>query len=655
MKPDLLPGSRIRDSHQWTVQSILGEKKKVPVTSRGDRFYTTGRFSWRAVGKKLSEISAPPTRRQVSGWKAPDVASSIVIAAVPDSVPRRWALAAMGGAAHEAFHNRYTCSEDLSADKILHVIAPRWSLAPWAQYGELLLNVENIFEDIGIERIGRVEFPGTEVKLYDLQDFILAMERPSLEALRTEKTSSTARIALSTLRDVGLGYHTDIGAEALALYREINPRAVDLVLDGPLTPLLVRAQLETSSTALVKLSRGQLWDGSSLELAMETVGVLHHLREERKLPPPPSKKSSGGGGGTPSQLPSTREEAGASLVDDYAAHGSGEMLDGEKALTQGVAEVRAQQERTLTLDEAPYLPYSTADDRVVRVSIPKSLPSEWKATIASTRRATAYFRSRLVQLFRALEPGDREHGVRRGRELSGRTLAETALEIRAKEEPRRAWIENSEELDLSVATATVIDESGSMKGEKSLAAVQVTYALEMAFEAIGAVTMVVGFRNRNRSGRENLLGLLDAAAGTRYHRVLPVYYDVFKTWSERWTRVAPRLLRLDATGSTPMADGVEFASASLRARREGHRFLFVVTDGEPDPAHGPVLRGQLRRLKEEGIGAVFVGLGEGAKYVTQFPDHVWSADLASLQVELVKKIETLVRTLGSVRHPRNAF
>lgn len=92
-----------------------------------------------------------------------------------------------------------------------------------------------------------------------------------------------------------------------------------------------------------------------------------------------------------------------------------------------------------------------------------------------------------------------------------------------------------------------------------------------------------------------------------------------------------------------MSDGVQFALSSIRERHETHRFIFVVTDGDPNHGHYPVIRQQIRLCKEEEIYLIGVGMGSGAQYVQNlFPDHVWSRSVPELPAKLIRKLNQLV-------------
>ena len=241
-------------------------------------------------------------------------------------------------------------------------------------------------------------------------------------------------------------------------------------------------------------------------------------------------------------------------------------------------------------------------------------------------------------MFRAMEEGAREHGLKRGPVLSERFLVDTVASLRGGTDPRRAFAADDVTLDMSVAAVTVIDQSGSMH-DKLNGAAQIAYAINDALDAIGAKSAVTGFTT---NGSYNQVSYEDARA-MGAHRTDGVDIDVFKTFDERWRSAAPRLASLRCSGGTPMSDGIEHALRLLTNRREGYRVIFVLTDGVPDGGHAEVMKSQFRRAEEAGIVIVGVGLGKDSEYVTQtFAHSVYAEKLVDIPRPLIAKLHELV-------------
>ena len=102
-----------------------------------------------------------------------------------------------------------------------------------------------------------------------------------------------------------------------------------------------------------------------------------------------------------------------------------------------------------------------------------------------------------------------------------------------------------------------------------------------------------------------------------------------------------------------MADGVEYGLRALSKRDEGHRILFVVTDGMPNGGHEAIIKNQHRRAAKAGIVLIGVGITTAARRVGQvFPNFVDADDLAHMPAQLVKKLSDILIPATRGRHRR---
>ena len=347
--------------------------------------------------------------------------------------------------------------------------------------------------------------------------------------------------------------------------------------------------------------------------------------------------ANGAGGGEGSSTVTAKD-----FLDGHAKDGTG-TLDSNSALEAGIKADKADESPAATdyYSPMPYRPYSTAHDEIVTVRPSRDGAASFGTIVNTARKGTAYLRTRLAVLFRALENSGVEHGVRKGPAISGRMLVDSFCEMRGGAMPTRAYMDRTPQVDMSIAAALVIDESSSMR-DKLRETCAVAYTLLDALDGIGAKSMAMGFRTKSYDAA---YASNDYTAAEGCHRTHAMYYDVFKSWGDAFKTAAPRLREIRASGGTPMADGVEFALRELSTRPEGHRILFVLTDGEPDNGAARVIKTQIARAAEAGVLVIGVGLGYGSEGVkTRFPDHVYATDLNSLPGALVRKLEELVRS-----------
>ena len=327
------------------------------------------------------------------------------------------------------------------------------------------------------------------------------------------------------------------------------------------------------------------------------------------------------------------------------------MLDNNAALEQAFENIVKEQihrEGGIKKGEARYKPYSKELDtvNVINQGKPIGMDAMNSATVLlnQVKAQTSFLRARMRNIFRAMEMTNTVHGIRKGSALSERMLVDSRVALMGGCTPDRAYQQTDEHMDVSIAAAIVLDESGSMC-DKLDVATKVMIALTEPLDGIGAKVQVSGFRD-NRNNNSNY----DYNSARDCHQWSGVTNDVFKLFDERFAAVKGRFVKTRADGGTPMANGMQFALDSLSARKEGHRFLFVITDGAPDGNHTPVINRQIRLAKQSGIHVVGVGLGYGSQYVKNlFPDHVYSDDFAKMPKLLVDKLNELIDTTASKR------
>lgn len=305
-------------------------------------------------------------------------------------------------------------------------------------------------------------------------------------------------------------------------------------------------------------------------------------------------------------------------------------LDSGTALTLAFAAETKKENADLARGEKPWNPFDPNADtaRLVRSTKIEADRKQANAMLAQVKPEIATLRARLRSIVRAQEMTDIEHGLRRGKRISDRMLTDSKLSLMGQQQPTRAYLDKEDTLDTSLAMAICLDQSGSMHGILQEVA-KAMMVLTEPVEAINGKVFAFGFR-------DGTWGCLNQGP---YHRVHSVHYDVFKHWDERFTNVKWRYAHTQATGGTPMSDGVQYGLTALNPRPEAHRVLAIITDGHPNPGHVEVIRGQLRRAAKTGIHVIGIGIGKEGAYVSSlFPDHVHAASIKLLPRLLIAKL-----------------
>jgi hypothetical protein len=228
-------------------------------------------------------------------------------------------------------------------------------------------------------------------------------------------------------------------------------------------------------------------------------------------------------------------------------------------------------------------------------------------------------------------------------------LVDSVADIRSGQSPTRAYYTISDKFDTSVAWVAIIDQSSSMgwPPSKLQDATRCLMALAEPLDSLGAAGLAAGFRDGpgDSSGTD-----WSEIQNGGYHRNHGVCHDVFLAFGERFSAARWRFANTRATGGTPMADGVQFGLDCLSERQEAHRVLFILTDGEPNGGHEPIIRRQIRLAKKSGINVIGVGIGQDSRSVMDlFPDHVWAEDIKDMPKKLIAKLNEVLDFRGLKR------
>jgi hypothetical protein len=364
----------------------------------------------------------------------------------------------------------------------------------------------------------------------------------------------------------------------------------------------------------------------------------------------------GGGAGGSGSVPdygSTElfDQLAAAVLEQAAKGGDTGMLDSSTALGEAMGVANdAEDDVDKSKGERAWRPYDPTKDEVRMIQPSRTSHGDMGKDrdrkraddlIRAIMPQCRYLRSRLRTIIKAAEQTDTIHGLRRGQTLSPRYLVDSRVSLMAGVMPNRAYQETDAKYDTSTAVAVILDESSSMSNIREETAMAMLAIVE-PMDRLGCATLVAGVRDGNYGGRyyndaPDEGGVEDA------HRSSSVIIDVFKGWSERFQSVKWRFANTMAVSSTPLSDGMQYGLEALNHRNEGHRIMFVLTDGYPNGGHIPVMNWQFRRAQAAGVHVIGVGIGRGAEYVTTtFPDAIWAPDITQLPKMLIKKLNKML-------------
>lgn len=687
-----MPGWIHRAAHQDAVDSILiplGLRRRV--RSEGKLFRNIDRWTLSFFAQEMLEWSKMnpgrfPTRKLVRKWVetansstlseivkeiyGPNVEANmcephILIAATPNHLTRRMAKALRGGAYHEALHTAYDVREDITFDEVWPVVEANWGLIDdWSKYADTVFFWMNEFADVKNEQRGIIQYPGIEPYLRAVHDFRIEEELTEINKLKAagKYRPNSHSFAVKTFRYLSFGYDSSTQRKGMDFALEEDPKAVAYVTHGPMAKYtkLARQQWELPRSAKIDLAMRLVATFRNQGL-IQPNGILADLlrREQDKITWGHCRIRSGGDGGSASGEGSGTGsgwgDAGSSIAED--ALNPPQHLDTIQAVSTGVSNQTGDTPTAMTYDHdkvyiIPPSEGGVGHDRNVALKLTREV-----------RRDITFYRSRLRTLVKAQEITGEHHGLPEGLDISDECLIDTRIDILEGKYPSKAYFNKDEQIDVSTAVYMLMDQSSSMSDRK-VDACKIALSVVEAASDLGCPTMASGFyssdfdSNRHRRWSDSYYG--NAAEGDKdlaknHHRPWGVRHEVFKTWDEKQQHIRWRFANYRAAGGTPMADGIQFALNAIQERREGHRIMFVVTDGMPDPGTTEMIQNLLVQAKGLGIIVVGCGFGSGASYVqTLFEESVWDVSVEQIPRKLIRKLNKLLDFRGTLHRGKRS-
>ena len=613
-----IPAHVIKATHSASITSILGEGTDVEITSVGNEFYCAHRLTWPTCLAGLAEGTPLfDLKRYVSTSFSKVSRPLINIATCSGGLDSETSMALIGGSYHEALHLLLDRQTVPTMEEIQAMFGSWKYVKRLRELSPALATAVNVVADIRIERYGIAHFPGVEERLLSLQDYILRQEKGGLER--------NFALALLILRDLGLGYQTQLSLAALKRYEAANPRVWEMFQTGPLAGILERAipKIGPNPIQEARLS----WD-TPMSLALEFVAIMvedpetkeQEKKSEKKEGEPekgkgdPGRKEGGKGNGE--KEPGGKRGFGGGLSPNPSQ--AGPFFDPKDVFNVAAKKI-------------PTSRYPLTTDRDV-YRVPKASGSREAWELAQA--GTVSVRSRVFSLFQAAQEGHIHHGVPRGRDLSSVHLVDTWLSIQKGEAPKRAFVESSVVVDRSVAVVVVVDESGSTKNMGEwLSAIPLMVA--GVFDTTGSASAIIGV---STGGDSSVM-----ANPREYSRVHSLVVSIFKGFGEPFQTAISRMGSVRSEGGTPLGDGVEVAWGMLSRRGERHKLIVVVTDGKPNNVPDCVHKvGEATRR-----GAVVIGVGWGKGSLGGegvFPHWVWADEAQHLAPGISGKILEVYRS-----------
>lgn len=621
-----------------------------------------------------------------------DTRNVIMLGVIPVGVSWQFEAAFDGATLHETFHGLYSRKAVLTRQDIRDLVVKNWALIPsWARFANFILDAQNLVEDVRIERIGMEDYPGSVGPLEALTEFVATSparetKGTDLKAAPQSRGSQLVRRLFLALSYLGHTISTPGCVSTLEEIRREDPVLMQEIEEGRYRPALdalrsidLRDDLAAMRQAIAlahlvaeedcgdeveapapgcpacgagpEHMRGLLLRRPDKSNPVRTMVVVcqacgHSFTVEVT---PRAAEPAGLPGSRPrmqvldlENLPedSADPKAGLGTHAQNAAAGTYPSIEtsmetaASKAWGDQIADA-ALREKT----EAPYNPYEPGADCVVVIPIKEGQVDRALKMKMEVDAEICALRSGLRRLVRSVQ-NTRVVESDSGIDLAEDHLADTIGSLRARRYPSRAFCIETERPKPEAAGVVLIDESTSMKSWAHEAG-KLMLALSSSLEDAKFASACLGFQD----GAGTKAPKLKAQEAERYHRIgETVNIHVFKFFHERVGRVLTRFPQVQASGTTPMADGIQAAIEAILTRRERLRMVFVISDGDPNEGTEPVIRRQIRIASQQGIYFCGVGIGPDAqKILDLIPNSVHAETISEVPRLLLTRIANLTK------------
>lgn len=394
--------------------------------------------------------------------------------------------------------------------------------------------------------------------------------------------------------------------------------------------------------------------------------------EEDEKDPAEGEAPLGGGGKSDPQPPASDDLDAPEVVEDAkippGAKNSpftGIKIQLPRDMMEAIAATMGDETARATKD-APYRVFTKDYDVIKPYEVSDEFKDEHLTELEDrTRPLTGVMQKDIERMLAARSQSVNVPGYRSGR-LHGGSLHR--LTVKDERVFRRKVVNPSKE----TAVGLLIDNSGSMSGEKMKLAMTAGFALSSTLERVNVPHEVIGFTTKNYTINGKELGLysrrLSAAEqaelqkiqdemadaqqkmGMNYSRVVPIYMPIYKEFGERLTpavkrRFADAIEQQSHLASNVDGECVDTAVWRLSQRQEARKVLLVLSDGQPsggDYAEGcSNLHRAVRNAKKLGVEVIGIGIMDQSVR-TFYPKAIVINDVAMLPAAVMGELKTIL-------------
>lgn len=185
----------------------------------------------------------------------------------------------------------------------------------------------------------------------------------------------------------------------------------------------------------------------------------------------------------------------------------------------------------------------------------------------------------------------------------------------------RVFKQRQEHNSTNTAVTLLVDNSGSMHGNKCRLAMVASYALSSTLERVKINHEVIGFTTGHYSHSAELNEALrreheaTTRKGVHYDRTVPLVMPIYKAFGERISPEVKRRFAFTMNAQAGLAGNIDGESLQIASERlvrqpEKRKVILVLSDGQPAGGtnSGPHLKAVVKDLNKSGIETIGIGI-----------------------------------------------
>jgi cobaltochelatase CobT len=625
------------------------------------------------VARKIATLYTRGCGKVVLGSKGPSTdGTTIWLPDVMDPASELEARRLLVSNTHEIGHCKYST-------KLFEITSARMAYdpdAPWrmaygvpAEHNKLFHACVNVAEDVRIERLMHVEYPGLLADYHDDYSRLAEVELPGrLRSAACPVTKKLLDLLFLKAAEVEYLEHslaplpipklprsleplwkalahlvpdmaaTKSAAEAEAMGNKVYKKLLELASPPPEPP-----EEPTPSPEGSKGSKGK--EGSASDSSSGT-GEGCCPQEESGTPPEPPAAE-----GTPSAGEDDEGEAPKPSTGEESPEPPGTPAPESTSVVKPKGKPK---ESALSPSELLKDVSSLSEDRRVKIakdarvsySVAEGVVDEWyrthnsasneiqgKEAIAEGLRMLGGTAPRLRALFLSEHSMVIRGGMVKGKHLDTGRISR--LETTPPWQKPRIWESRTPGAAVDAAVTLLLDESASMRGNRIKLASRIGAGLAITLERARIPFELIGYSTRGSSS-------------LRAQRSNPALYNVIKTFEE--PRVAHFRLAPHVGDENSDPDALRVMGERLLARREPKKVLLFLSDGAPcngevTAAATMAFRRELEILQKRGVLVFGFGMEADLRMYFSNPNQhitVTTENLAEMPRLMLKKLESIL-------------